>query len=375
LNQAGLSVREPGDPGASHRAAGEPLTLDGISHSYGHGLAVDDVTLEVAGGELVALLGPSGCGKSTLLRIVAGFLDQSQGKVVIGNRVVDRLPPNRREVGIVFQNYALFPHMTVDGNVGYPLRLRRVPAQQAQERIEQALETVQLGGFGGRQIDQLSGGQKQRVALARAIVFEPRILLMDEPLSALDKKLRDRMQIELRDLHDTLGMTTVYVTHDQREALTMSDRIAVINHGRLMQLDDPTRLYERPANRFVADFIGDSMFVPVRRRGDSVYHGDTALTLSDPIPEADALLLLLRPERLQVLDDDPDPAMNRFAGTVSNLVYQGDSYLLYTQLTDSVEIALRGMTRRDTLDTLPKVGDPVTIGVHADDTLLIADED
>ena len=352
-----------------------PITIRGITKTYGSVHALNDVSLDVRSGEFLTLLGASGSGKTTLLMVLAGFTRPDRGSIRFGDTEIIRTPPHLRGVGMVFQNYALFPHMTVAGNVGYPLRLRRVPAQQAQERIEQALETVQLGGFGGRQIDQLSGGQKQRVALARAIVFEPRILLMDEPLSALDKKLRDRMQIELRDLHDTLGMTTVYVTHDQREALTMSDRIAVINHGQLMQLDDPTRLYERPANRFVADFIGDSMFVPVRRRGDTVYHGDTALVLADPIPEAEALLLLLRPERLVVLNDDPDPAMNRFAGTVTNLVYQGDSYLLYAQLTDSVEIALRGMTRRDTLDTLPQVGDPVTIGLHADDTLLIADED
>ncbi len=234
-----------------------PIAIRGVTKTYGRVHALDDVDLDIRSGEFLTLLGPSGSGKTTLLMVLAGFTRPDRGSVKFGEREVIRTPPHLRDVGMVFQNYALFPHMSVAGNVAYPLRMRGTPKAEIGRRVEQALEVVQLGGYGERRIDQLSGGQKQRVALARAIVFEPRILLMDEPLSALDKKLRDRMQIELRHLHDRLGMTTVYVTHDQREALTMSDRIAVINHGRLMQLDTPERIYDRPANRFVADFIGE----------------------------------------------------------------------------------------------------------------------
>ncbi|MEO0764248.1 MAG: ATP-binding cassette domain-containing protein, partial [Pseudomonadota bacterium] len=213
--------------------------------------ALDSVDLDIRQGEFLTLLGPSGSGKTTLLMVIAGFTRPDSGSLRFGSDEVIRQPPHKRDLGMVFQNYALFPHMSVAGNVAYPLKVRGVGAAEIGPRVEHALETVQLGGFGERRITQLSGGQRQRVALARAIVFEPRILLMDEPLSALDKKLRDHMQIELRHLHEALGMTTVYVTHDQREALTMSDRIAVINHGRLMQLGTPTEIYEAPANRFV----------------------------------------------------------------------------------------------------------------------------
>src|SRR6056297_3940329 len=220
-----------------------PITVRNVTKTYGSVHALDDVSLDVKSGEFLTLLGPSGSGKTTLLMVLAGFTRPDRGSLKFGDEEMIRKPPHLRDVGMVFQNYALFPHMTVAGNVGYPLRLRGVSKTEMADRVERALDTVQLGGFGDRRTDQLSGGQKQRVALARSIVFEPRILLMDEPLSALDKKLRDRMQIELRHLHERLGMTTVYVTHDQREALTMSDRIAVINHGRLMQLGEPMEIY------------------------------------------------------------------------------------------------------------------------------------
>jgi len=274
---------------------------------------------------------------------------------------------------MVFQNYALFPHMSVAGNVGYPLRIRRVPQAEIARRVDWALETVQLGGYGARRIDQLSGGQRQRVALARAIVFEPRILLMDEPLSALDKKLRERMQIELRQLHDKLGMTTVYVTHDQREALTMSDRIAVINHGRLMQLGDPVAIYDRPANRFVADFIGESAFLAVAVEDGEVRHEGRPLRLDAPPPRGGRLLLVLRPERLQLVAGDPAPDMNHFAATVEGIVYQGDSFLLTARLGDGTEIALRDVVRRDTIAALPKPGERIVLGLNVRDTVLVPD--
>ena len=351
-----------------------PIAIREVTKTYGAVYALDDVSLDVRSGEFLTLLGPSGSGKTTLLMVLAGFTRPDRGSLKFGEREVIRTPPHQRDVGMVFQNYALFPHMSVAGNVGYPLRIRKVARRDAAERVERALETVQLGGYGDRRIDQLSGGQRQRVALARAIVFEPRILLMDEPLSALDKKLRDRMQIELRHLHEQLGMTTVYVTHDQREALTMSDRIAVINHGRLMQLDGPDRIYERPANRFVADFIGESAFLPIEREGERALYAGEALKLAGP-PPSGPLTLMVRPERLRLLDPtDADPLLNRFEATVTDVVYQGDSHLLYARLPDGIEVALRRASRSELSGNLPSQGESVLLGLHPEDTLLLADD-
>ena len=351
-----------------------PITARNITKTYGKVHALDDVSLDVKSGEFLTLLGPSGSGKTTLLMVLAGFTRPDQGSLKFGDQEMIRTAPHLRDVGMVFQNYALFPHMTVAGNVGYPLRLRNVPMPEISQRIEKALETVQLGGYGTRKIDQLSGGQKQRVALARSIVFEPRILLMDEPLSALDKKLRDRMQIELRHLHEKLGMTTVYVTHDQREALTMSDRIAVVNHGRIMQLATPQGLYEQPANRFVADFIGDSTFLSVERHGDQITYNGVPLKTSRPVPDAASLVLMLRPERVR-LATKTTKTVNEFQATASELVYQGDSYLMYATMPDGTEISLRGAIRQGTVAALPKIGDHVTLALEPGDTVLIDGRD
>ena len=350
------------------------LQLRDVTKMFGTFRAVDSVNLDIQKGEFLTLLGPSGSGKTTLLMVLAGFTRPDQGSLKFGDQEMIRTAPHLRDVGMVFQNYALFPHMTVAGNVGYPLRLRNVPMPEISQRIEKALETVQLGGYGTRKIDQLSGGQKQRVALARSIVFEPRILLMDEPLSALDKKLRDRMQIELRHLHEKLGMTTVYVTHDQREALTMSDRIAVVNHGRIMQLATPQGLYEQPTNRFVADFIGDSTFLSVERHGDQITYNGVPLKTSRPVPDAASLVLLLRPERVR-LATQTTKTVNEFQATASELVYQGDSYLMYATMPDGTEISLRGAIRQGTVAALPKIGDHVTLALEPGDTVLIDGRD
>ncbi|GHF58860.1 polyamine-transporting ATPase [Seohaeicola zhoushanensis] len=352
-----------------------PISVRNVTKTYGKVFALNDVSLDIRSGEFLTLLGPSGSGKTTLLMVLAGFTRPDRGSLKFGEREVIRTAPHLRDVGMVFQNYALFPHMTVAGNVGYPLRLRNVPKAEAARRIERALETVQLGGYGDRRIDQLSGGQRQRVALARSIVFEPRILLMDEPLSALDKKLRDRMQIELRHLHEKLGMTTVYVTHDQREALTMSDRIAVVNHGRIMQLATPRELYNQPANRFVADFIGDSSFLPVRRQGDVVVFGDQKLILAQPVPDSPTLLLMIRPERIRLLREGSGEGLNLFAATVSEVVYQGDSFLLYARTDDGSEIAMRGAIREGTVSALPAIGERVRLSLDPADTVLIDGEE
>src|SRR5690606_14562669 len=223
------------------RGASLPITIRKLTKSYGEVHALDNVDLDIESGEFLTLLGPSGSGKTTVLMVLAGFTRPDSGSVLFGDREVVRLAPHKRDVGMVFQSYALFPHMDVAGNIAFPLRLRGVGRTETAQRVERALETVKLGGYGKRRIDQLSGGQRQRVALARAIVFEPRILLMDEPLSALDKQLREHMQVELRQLHDQLGTTTIAVTHDQREALTMSDRVAVLHQGCLMQFAEPRR--------------------------------------------------------------------------------------------------------------------------------------
>ncbi len=352
-----------------------PITVRGVTKTYGRVRALDDVSLDVKSGEFLTLLGPSGSGKTTLLMVLAGFTRPDKGSLKFGEHEMIRTAPHLRGVGMVFQNYALFPHMTVAGNVGYPLRLRGTPKAEMAERIERALDLVQLGGYGKRGIEQLSGGQKQRVALARSIVFEPRILLMDEPLSALDKKLRDRMQIELRHLHEQLGMTTVYVTHDQREALTMSDRIAVVNHGRIMQLAEPQQLYDRPENKFVADFIGDSSFLPVMRGGAGVTFGDMAIRMDGAVPDADSLLLMIRPERARLLNGETPEDTNVFEATVTELVYQGESYLLYARLKDGSEIAVRGAIREGTYQNLPRAGDTARLGLHRADTVVIAGED
>lgn len=349
-----------------------PITIRNITKTYGDVHALDDVSLDVRSGEFLTLLGPSGSGKTTLLMVLAGFTRPDCGGLKFGDEDVIRTSPHLRNVGMTFQSYALFPHMSVSGNVGYPLKLRGVPKTERLERIEQALDTVQLSGFGSRRIDQLSGGQKQRVALARSIVFAPRILLMDEPLSALDKKLRDQMQIELRHLHERLGMTTVYVTHDQREALTMSDRIAVVNHGRIMQLASPRDLYERPANRFVADFIGESTFLSVRRSGNDIYYGDLRLATSNPIPDSSDLLLMLRPERVRLAGEVSDTsACNIFSATATDIVYQGDSYLLYARLSDGTLLSVRGSVRSETLSCLPSEGDTIQLCLTPQDTVLI----
>lgn len=286
----------------------EPLTLDGITHSYGAGVAVDNVTLEVRAGELIALLGPSGCGKSTLLRVVAGFLSQQAGKVVIGNKVVDHIPPNRREVGIVFQNYALFPHMTVAENIAYGLDARGTPKSVQRDRIAEMLTTVRMNGFGNRKPRQLSGGQQQRVALARALAVRPRILLLDEPFAALDKNLRLDMQIEIKRLQRQFGLTAILVTHDQDEAMAIADRIAVMNLGRIEQLGTPVAIYDDPATLFVNDFIGTSnRFEAVIESVDSGVYGvrlaDDALwrvESTKPFPIGHKVLVTVRPDQLHL---------------------------------------------------------------------------
>ncbi len=344
-----------------------PITVRGLVRRYGKVAALDGVDLDVAQGEFLTLLGPSGSGKTTLLMIMAGFTRPDAGSVKFGNVEMVRTPPHKRNLGVVFQSYALFPHMDVAANVAFPLTLRGVGGAERERRVKQALEQVQLGALGGRRVDQLSGGQRQRVALARAIVFEPGILLMDEPLSALDKKLREQMQIELRHLHRSLGTTVIYVTHDQREALTLSDRIAVIDQGQIQQIDTPQRLYEEPASHFVADFIGDSTFVPVTVAGGVARWRDVPLRLPTA-PRDGAYLLVLRPEKL-VLGGAPD--LNGIDAEVAEIVYQGDSVRVDVRLAGGDIVTLRELARAGRIAALPPPGSIVRLGFDPADTLLV----
>jgi putative spermidine/putrescine transport system ATP-binding protein len=279
------------------------LSLDGITHRFGHTVAVDGVSLRIEPGEIVALLGPSGCGKTTLLRIVSGLLRQSGGRVAVDGGVVDDLPPNERGAGIVFQNYALFPHMTVEGNVGYGLRARGVARAEIVQTVERMLALVRMEGFARRLPRQLSGGQQQRVALARTLAVSPRVLLLDEPFGALDKNLRLDMQIEVKRLQRELDITTIMVTHDQEEALSLADRVAVMNHGRVEQFARPDEIYDRPATLFVAGFVGTTSLLRGKLTDGRLDCAAGRLPLgSVTAPVADPVVVAVRPEYFRFVD-------------------------------------------------------------------------
>jgi putative spermidine/putrescine transport system ATP-binding protein len=290
--------------------AGQSLTLDRISHYYRSVPAVVDVTLEIAAGELVALLGPSGCGKTTLLRVIAGFVAQSEGRVLVGGQAIDYQPPNRRGVGIVFQNYALFPHMNAADNIAYGLAARARPRAEQKRRVAEMLALVQMEAFADRYPRELSGGQQQRVALARALAVRPSILVLDEPFGALDKNLRLDMQIELKRIQRLAGITTVLVTHDQEEALSMADRVAVLNRGRLEQFASPTEIYDNPRSLFVNNFVGAANVLRGRLAATAGPSGEATVILdggeelrarapADPIAVGARVVACVRPEHLR----------------------------------------------------------------------------
>ncbi|MFN3663974.1 ABC transporter ATP-binding protein [Yoonia sp.] len=261
--------------------------------------SVNNINLEIAPGTLVTLLGPSGCGKTTTLRMIAGLETPSEGRIMIGDTDVTRMPPERRDVTMVFQSYALFPHMDVYANVAYGLRVARRPVAEVKERVAEALALVGLDGFGDRRVDALSGGQQQRVALARALVMKPKVVLFDEPLSNLDAKLRRRVRGEIRALQQRLGLTAVYVTHDQEEALAISDKVVVMNAGRIEQIGSPHELYHRPASLFVADFVGRANVLQARWDGQAVQLGEMSLPMDSPLPVG-PVQLILRPEGVRL---------------------------------------------------------------------------
>jgi spermidine/putrescine ABC transporter ATP-binding subunit len=311
--------------------------------------AVDGISVEIGAGEFFSLLGPSGCGKTTTLRMVAGFDVPDGGTIRVGGRDVTALPPERRDMGMVFQNYALFPHRTVAENVAFGLRMRKVPAAEIAGRVRDALEMVRLSSLEERRPAQLSGGQQQRVALARAIVINPTVLLCDEPLGALDKKLRQAMQFELKALHRRLGLTLLYVTHDQEEALTMSDRIAVMRAGRIAQLGPPREIYDRPRSRFVADFIGDTNILEGTAEGSSIrLPGGWTSPLPGPLPAGPAAAAL-RPERVRLAA----PGAGLVDATVEEANFLGDSVLLKLLLPGGAALLARAPRDEDAARTAP----------------------
>ncbi|HVR31746.1 MAG TPA: ABC transporter ATP-binding protein [Acidimicrobiia bacterium] len=306
------------------------VSLSGVTKHFGQVVAVSGIDLDVADGEFFSLLGPSGCGKTTTLRMIAGFEFPTAGSIRIHGAEVGLEPPNRRPVNTVFQSYALFPHMTVEDNVAFGLQMKKVAANDISDRVKRGLDMVQLAHRSAAKPSQLSGGQQQRVALARALVNEPEVLLLDEPLGALDLKLRQAMQVELKELQERVGITFIYVTHDQEEALTMSDRIGVMSAGELLQVGTPEEIYERPTSRFVADFIGEINLVPatVVDPGTVELLGGHRVAATTDSPAGTEVTLAIRPERFELYDVDevvPD-ATNRIGGTVVRRTYYGDVF-------------------------------------------------
>ncbi len=310
------------------------VVFDRVQKSYdGETLVVKDLNLDIAKGEFLTMLGPSGSGKTTCLMMLAGFETATHGDIKLGGRPINDIPPHKRGIGMVFQNYALFPHMTVAENLAFPLEVRKMDKSEREAKVKRALDMVQMGDFGGRRPAQLSGGQQQRIALARALVFEPELVLMDEPLGALDKQLREHMQFEIKHISDGLGITVVYVTHDQTEALTMSDRVAVFDDGRIQQLATPDELYERPQNSFVAQFIGENNTLIgeiAEIRGEIAVvrldHGELIDTVPVNVGKVgERTRISIRPERVEI-DPELGPGAHTLTADVLEFIYMGDIF-------------------------------------------------
>lgn len=317
------------------------ISIRNIDKFFGKVQAIDDVSIDIGHGEFFSLLGASGCGKTTLLRMLAGFEAPSEGEIYIDDQPMSEVPPHHRPVNMVFQNYAIFPHLNVRDNIAYGLRRHKLSKAQRDEMVDEMLELIKLPGFGDRKANELSGGQRQRIALARALILKPKVLLLDEPLGALDKQLREQMQLELRALQRTVGITFVFVTHDQEEALTLSDRIAVMANGRVLQLDTPTGLYEKPKSRDVASFIGTMNFFDAKVasvNGSSVEveakglgrvraeRGERAVT------EGDQIEVAIRPEKLELSEAEPGSGGPAIRGTLENSAYLGERSHFFVRL-------------------------------------------
>ncbi|PTM91491.1 putative spermidine/putrescine transport system ATP-binding protein [Mycoplana dimorpha] len=334
----------------------EFIRFDRITKFYGALCVVENLDLGIKKGEFVSLLGPSGSGKTTLLMMLAGFEQPTSGSILLDGTAINAVPTHRRDMGVVFQSYALFPHMSVGDNIAFPLQMRGMGKAETGERVKRALDMVQLSALSDRRPSQLSGGQQQRVALARALVFEPRVVLMDEPLGALDKQLREQMQLDIRDLHRRLGLTIVFVTHDQSEALTMSDRVAVFNKGKIEQIGTPRQVYDEPTTRFVAEFIGETNLVEgvvetVQGREATVRLPSGAQivsAVSGNVASGQAVYLSIRPERVD-LSETRGEARNVLETEVTDSVYQGDHLRVQLQTAAHPLIAKLGRRSREFL--------------------------
>ena len=359
------------------RFVGIGKTYDGLTR------VVDRLDLDIERGEFLTLLGPSGSGKTTTLMMLAGFETPTEGEILLEGKPLSKLPPYRRAIGMVFQNYALFPHLSIAENIAFPLSVRGMAADEIARRVARALDMVQLPNLGARRPAQLSGGQQQRVAVARALVFEPKLVLMDEPLGALDKQLREQMQLEVRRLHRRLGVTMIYVTHDQHEALTMSDRIAVFHGGRVQQLDRPERIYEQPVNAFVARFIGennrlegriegvDGSRCTVRLAGNALVEG----SLAAPLPSGTQVMVSLRPERVQIGGGAPTIANGhcRLTGQLREVIYLGDHVRARIALPSNDDFTVKRPI--DEVHRLPAIGQPVELAWAPEHCRAFARED
>lgn len=349
------------------------VRFENVQKSYdGETLVVKDLNVDIPEGEFLTMLGPSGSGKTTSLMMLAGFEPATHGDIYLGGESINNVPPNKRGIGMVFQNYALFPHMTVAENLAFPLKVRKMGAVEIKEKVQRALDMVELGAFGGRRPAQLSGGQQQRVAVARALVFDPRLILMDEPLGALDKQLREQMQYEIKHIHQNLGVTVVYVTHDQAEALTMSDRIAVFEDGIIQQLSTPDALYERPENSFVAQFIGENnkLSGTVRK-----IDGETCSVELDGGGTVEALAvnvegvgsrttLSLRPERVEIAPAKGS-VQNELTGEIRELIYLGDHIRTRMAVSGNEDFIVKVPNSADNVPLIE--GANVNVGWAADD--------
>ena len=350
------------------------VQFDRVQKSYdGETLVVKDLNLEIGKGEFLTMLGPSGSGKTTCLMMLAGFETATHGEIRLGGQPINRVPPHKRGIGMVFQNYALFPHMTVGENLAFPLEVRGMAKAEREAKVRRALDMVQMGAFLNRRPAQLSGGQQQRIALARALVFDPELVLMDEPLGALDKQLREHMQFEIKHLHESLGITVVYVTHDQGEALTMSDRVAVFNDGVIQQLDAPDELYERPRNSFVAQFIGENNKLPgiveALEAGKALVRLETG-ELIDATPvnvtdQGQKTLVSIRPERVEFKPEMMPEGAHTIGAEVLEVIYMGDILRTRLRVAGSDEFVMKS---RNTIGQHRlKPGERVKIGWHPQD--------
>jgi spermidine/putrescine transport system ATP-binding protein/putrescine transport system ATP-binding protein len=354
------------------------VSFEHITKRFGSFLAVDDVSLDIPHNAFFALLGPSGCGKTTLLRMLAGFEHPTSGRILIDGQDMAGVPPNRRPVNMVFQSYAVFPHMTVEENVAYGLKVSGTPQVEIEPRVKEALEMVRLTGFGQRKPQQLSGGQRQRVALARALVKRPKLLLLDEPLSALDKKLREEMQLELTRLQQEVGITFIIVTHDQDEALSMADTIAVMQKGKILQIAPPRELYEEPNSRFVAEFIGEMNVFDARM--ESVHADGTArlevahigpLDVPWEYPLEPDVVLAVRPEKVRLETEEPDLGTVRLPGKVAQLAYFGDNSHVFVDTDAGVRVTCLQHNAKRQIDKKLEAGNRVWVTFDPEDCLVL----